>query len=1111
MSAIRKDSAVLPPPAPTGAPAPEAGPRPSPGDSQLLTIVGPEDRRGYLPHQPWIQRDSSNRPIFSLTLLLTRRPGPSDHNIAGLIQQARLTLGISLAVPEETLAGIAVPPVYARSACFRLLDAPRTEVGVAYGSGPGAAGVISTILDGDSARNVLSALTREASGMLVETAVEFYDGPAEFQLSLEAPWADLHDAIARVAGAGEVFGADVVEQAVRSMRAAGTLRVNVTPTGLDEGDVLGLVLQALLPSAGLILTRVEGPGTKAYRLAPRPDERFVWAHAYAFTRSRTRTERLTALLEQVLGGILDGEDWSAFVHIISPTGDPLGGYAPAPRRVRGTAEAVGRDMSDDEPLEMAVLGSGMLAASAVTLTASPALKPVLLPAGVLRQQLLVDAMIAAVDGSRPRPLPIVTPGAVLMQDRLDPARWWYLPDLSLVASDPGVSADQSPFLFSFERVGATETGDEALRGTLRLTLRLSVSPQVRDALAKLGNPPSGPVEIIDLRLHLSIPFVNSNDGRLNRTALQAAVDRDGSRVVATFDVGHQWVRLLYGVLAYEGFQGAERARLAYSYRYAGYRVLRGALVKPVIGTKVSSLPVTWSASVAAGRTGSFDPGTGVLKAGSLKIRVAMEDEPPERDRRDASGSPRIAVAVATPDARAVSAGALHAATSAMRPLSVTVNPVLTDLKPAMGEKTYVQQSVGVQGVVDILMPCNQHGAFYRERVASPEGWRAIGCQDAFRLGRIRLKLFEEIPALATTWARVFRSLSQPGRFLLLPRAYCIARYPASHARPYQPAARIYAVLDAETPANNRYRFVAMLEPDVPEYALRELHARLCSYAPPPSIRIDLPTDVATQTDLPSMSLSSALSPPTFTVTGTGIQVALEADLAGALILRAALERDAIVGRLAFTISDSSRLESDVIIALARIAGPWRQGPVQGEWSASNVVLTNRIDRPVNVSEVRVYSSPSACIATAVGRRLSAGEGLEIAVACGPGEVTVVGEPVRGEGPASVEESRMFVEDISTTVVFTCGINYESRGMSDLEIYARLGGTGDVERRVALSNGLPRMGQITLSVPLFAAIGAGPAAAIEYRLVRITTAGERVETPWTVCQGALVDIVWEMVA
>src|ERR671914_952818 len=54
-----------------------------------------------LPKVPQIARDPNGRPIFSLSLVLRRRPLPADDSIFELIESGSLRCDLTLRLPEE--------------------------------------------------------------------------------------------------------------------------------------------------------------------------------------------------------------------------------------------------------------------------------------------------------------------------------------------------------------------------------------------------------------------------------------------------------------------------------------------------------------------------------------------------------------------------------------------------------------------------------------------------------------------------------------------------------------------------------------------------------------------------------------------------------------------------------------------------------------------------------------------------------------------------------------------------------------------------------------------------------------------------------------------------
>ncbi len=1108
----------------TDARAPVAGPSsrlPQEGIVELVDAGRTGGARVYLPNRPWLARDGCDRPVLSLTVVLSRRPGPDERDILPLMERGQLSFDTTLAVPAGALAAtsVAAMPAFTRSATFLLVALDTgIEIARATAAGPSARAALTASLNAAQTRAVIEALGGHESRMRLSAVVVVDRAPMTARVSLRASWAALYDGIALAVGDAPDFDAAVLERALQQLITAGTMAIEIAPPGLAPAEVMSVAIRGLLRSGGMIFTRVRGAGSGRYRLTERPAPEFQWRYDERLAVPVAQERSISAPLEQVLGRALDGRDWSEFVRLIAPDGGEAGYWA-VPRLCRGEVERADREPDGVSASSMVMVNATLQDASALTATARPVVRPVPMRSGDVRQVWLADGLLDYLGTNAARNLPVTSDGSeILFPDRLDGTRRWYVPALEIVAPDPASEPESASFLFSFERIGTASSGDAALGGIVRVTLRPTVPEEVRTALTAVGNPPAQPVAMLDVSVELSVPFVDSADNSRNRTTLRGTIEHAGGEIVATFAIADRWVRLVYGVLASPGFQGDEQASLRYSFRYECYRVVKGSTVKPLNGIKQALIPVDWSAHGTKAGLLVFDAKAGVLAAGATHIRFVPEADdvvasgraPQERGGAAMAVARPVAITAAQPLAgvRPEAARARPIAEVVQKPLPVMIRPAIIDVRPPLREHEYVQQSVGVQGAADVLMPCNLFGTLYRQKLDT--GWKSIGCQDAFRLGTAPHRLFEEIGALANTWFRVYRCLPQPGRFLLLPRTYRIARYPPTHERAYLPAAMVYAVLDPASVANNRYRFVTTVEPDIPQYEVRALRAALVAYASAATIEFNLPTEVATQTDLPTIPLASALTPPRFTVTGKGVQVVLECAIADALVLRSAIEKGGVLGRLAFSFEDSSRLESDLEIALGQIGGPWGAGPVSAERRTGEVALTNRIERALDVSLLRLYVATAAATEVAVSAHLEPGASAVIAAADRDAEIAVV-YSVAAAGPRTLEECRVYMEDVSTNVIFTCGINYAARGIRDVEVYARLGVTGDGQR-VLLSEAMPRIGTVEFTAPLSSVVGSSASSpAIEYRLVRVTTAGDRVERPWALCPGALVDIQWDLVA
>ncbi len=1075
------------------------------GDVSIIETA--EGELAYLPREVRIATDSANRLMFSLTLILAREPRIDETDLWDLIDRGVLSFTVSLRVPEATLKeafdGKIPRAAFARHIRFSMVNQASQTVAETNASGPAAIGSLSTNLDAPTSRSVLRALAGESSSCLIRAEITTMGKPELVSVSIEAAWVELYDALSSLIADDPIFGLEKVDQALRAMRMAGKIRIRI-----DQGEVLGdediaaVVLAAARRSAGVVVARVDSKSGGHFRLQERPDPSMLWIHQETISRPRVIDRQIATSLEKAIGIALSDAEWTRYVRVVSPNGTS-GMLSPLPRRNTGVAVRSERNEHDAAPQSMAVIGNNLVSVESVASTYHPAIKPRPVSAS-LQQFLLQDSKLTLSGREKLMSLPVVVHTTdAFFKDRLNPNQVWYVPQFVLLQPSLTVEPHNSPFEFFFERTGATDNGEVAIGGTVRLTLCQQPATTTQQALSSMHGVVASAVPILDLSLHLSIPYVDIGDNSIKRLALRGSVNIQQSMVTAEFQLANRWLRLAYGVLSTEGFQGNEQARVEYGFRYACYRPLEPQDIKSIFGAKSAYLPIRRIATFPAPRESQRDTNAATDVSGiAIRFDESEFDQTITSRQERNSGAPflsRPAITISRPInfARPIDPNVI-------RPLPIEIDPPLADLKPLLPTKPYAQQSIGVVGQTPVSFPCNIFGAYYRQRF--PEGWKSIGCQDALKLGQISSRIFEELLELAGPWMRVFRNLPQPGRFLVLPRTLRISRYPPGHDREYLPAALVYAVLDSSSSLASRYRFVATLEPDIPIYALSDLRHRLAAYAPKQTIQLDFPMELADAVELPSMPLASQFSPPSFTVTPTGVQVSIECPLPDALVLRRAIESLGILGQLQFTFSDGTRLLSNLELHLAQIVGPWNVGPIHVSKLPGRGRLTNRIENPIDIADVAIFAGGAAIGKVSINQRLEAGQSTEVASDDFTEIIPIYSIPPL-QSP-SLEESRIYIEDVSINVVFTCGISFESRSMAELLVYARLK-DGSAEQQVNLLAGIPRVGEAKFTV-LLSTFAAGETAVVEYRVVRIMKNGDRFEKPWTDCRGAVVDLQWETI-
>jgi hypothetical protein len=408
-------------------------------------------------------------------------------------------------------------------------------------------------------------------------------------------------------------------------------------------------------------------------------------------------------------------------------------------------------------------------------------------------------------------------------------------------------------------------------------------------------------------------------------------------------------------------------------------------------------------------------------------------------------------------------------------------------------------------VVDVLVPCSAYGAFYLQRTAT--GDEAIGCRDVLRLGETDYRQYQEIEALATSELRVFKSLQQPGRFLVLPAAYRITRYAASEPpdRAYRPVILLYGIVDP--PAPDRYFLSATLQPDVAPCSLRDLRAALAPYTPfghEPAL--DLPTDPGVQAaPAYSWALPSGIDQPVVHQVWDTFQVTVSTGLANALALTTLIERTGMEGAVDFTLPSGLRLTSRLVLD-TQVAGPWGTGPLEVTVAGDQATVSNRCEQAVQLHELVVGEGPRA------GQRIPA----DTALAAGATTTVPVGTDAQDLCPRytrvpatlTLQQLNVFVEDVRANVLFVNLVAFANHDLAALEVAARLQGT-DHQYTMTLAEG--QTGAVDMTLPLTTYL---EDQLLEFQVTKHLTGGDAVAMPWRSWdlegQGAVVSITPDMV-
>jgi len=423
--------------------------------------------------------------------------------------------------------------------------------------------------------------------------------------------------------------------------------------------------------------------------------------------------------------------------------------------------------------------------------------------------------------------------------------------------------------------------------------------------------------------------------------------------------------------------------------------------------------------------------------------------------------------------------------------------------------TVVEGDISWSQPTPVSYACGTFPELYRQRF--PDGERSIGCQDVLRLGEVAYQQFAEITALREAFAgrcRVYRSLLQPGLFLIVPARYRITRF--GHTEPperaFRPDVRIYAVLH-DDPAANRYLMTATLQPDLSPDLRRDLETRLVAHTPNGfGPRLVLPTDAAVgATDRYAWAPGAATDQPQVTRAWDALQVKLSTGLANAVLVTRMIEGSGYSGTVTFTLPDGLKVDA-LLLLDSYVAGPWDTGPVTLELSGSTARLTNRVERAVTVPELLVDKAGVAA-AVPVAATLAAGGATTVTL---PAGVTGVWPRcVPAGAPLTIEELDVFIEDVTTDLIFVDLVAHATHGLALLHVDVRLQGRDAVQGSADLTGAST---PIRLTLPVTSYLEAN---SVQFRFTRRMTDGSTVTGAWLgwhmPSQGNVISVTWDMVS
>jgi hypothetical protein len=968
-------------------------------------------------------------PLFSLTLTLSRQPLPDEVSLAPLVRGGAFTTTLDVSPTDAELSS-AFPEektrpsaLFLRGAQFALVTASGQRVVEASSGGFGGRVVLKAALDTELALAFLGALRGEASGLEVVAELTYRAPPA---VPPPPPFTlDLpavFEFLELRAAEDRTFSEVELVSCFAELIERGSVLMREAEA--DAATFARVNLVELAAACRPFLVRVRELETR-FVLVCRKAEPAAEPSAAA-SADVTRTLTLGRPLQALLEPLTRRYPVDALVKGVCPARD--GGFEPVAARQRRTRAVAPRPI-------LASFGGQAMALNVALRTGRIAKLDALIlaqsglatrPPAPGRWELDDVVQVPANDGI---PLPLLDDAnAPLWPDRIDPALFWYAPALTLVTPAPTETPSASPFLFSFRTVGHDATGQPGLEATIRVRLRPGMSEATQKAWEAKGKPSLKPVPLGGVSVSLEIPFRDPS-GRTSSQAVKASsVTKNGGDYEATFLLTDQWARLAYGSLAFADFQELP-ARLGSSYVFkAAVRSARSLSSQP--GRRIAAIPV-----MRARPTFPVDPTT-------INFPPTADPEQP----RPTAGFPA----------------------------------------PTLPTKAYVVQTQGRTQVVDVRLPCSTFGAFYVQ-VANGTV-KAIGCQNAFKLGVVELKLFEAVPLDFSVPApfKVLRSLQVPGRFLVLPASYTVARFEPGDSRAYRPALFLFANIDTDERERTQCVVTATLEPAVSAYWRDALLAKLeTSVHPSPELIWPSDLGVVPTFEWALSGTGSTAVQVEVVHTPDGFQVTLATGVNGVLLLKSMIERSGVVGSATFALADGALLRAPLVVDLAHVSGPFVAGPVEIAVTGNDATLTNRLEQPVDVGALALRAGTKRQT-VAVEKRLAPGQSVSVALPAGASRLSVDVAPVGGA--TSFEEVRTYVEDIYVVVTLFANIDWAST--TSVSVEARITGVGgSVHADLRADNA---RSELTLLLPLTTYV-AQPT--LQFAITRTPRTGKPVTGPW----------------
>lgn len=608
------------------------------------------------------------------------------------------------------------------------------------------------------------------------------------------------------------------------------------------------------------------------------------------------------------------------------------------------------------------------------------------------------------------------------KDQADKNLFWAVPEFTLVKPPLNNDPLVSPFRFLFRTLGMDANGKPVLEGEILFTLRAVVPEPVKKEI--LNNNAQAKIRMIDTRsiaISMEIPFFNEQNELTTTSVVTEEFRWNQDTLVATFRLSNQWIRLAYGVLSVPVAQVEKRLKINLAYSFDGMGPKLPALNLMLLNQnifKIAALPLITKktkSKPSAARYFNVDTKTLVDENGRA---IAFNDYKKPRSR------------AVTPLLGNLSASTASRITQpAINKISLLPLANHNKINKLANENKYVRRTFLKREKVEAEFDCTKYGSFYQEQDNQGD-IASIGCKEPYRLGEIRFSLYTLLNEIQEDDFKVYQSTQIPNRFLVVPKRYVVTRFePQREQMAFEPCLRLYSTVDAEDLQRSRCILDATLAPDIDRFQLEDLHFRLSqftSYTP----YISFPGEIEhTETYSWGMPGSLVEDADTFSL-GAFIRMVISAKIEGVLTIHSMLKSTGLSGKVTFTLPDGSTFNSDLLVSLESIRGPFVNGALLTEKTNSSLSLRNGLIHRLQLTEIHAYKNYEDKITIPVEKTLEPGEVFTLEI---DSERIHVPQYVVESTPETLSEVRQYLEDIECQVLFVTNIDFAKEKLKTLRI------------------------------------------------------------------------------